>query len=245
VSGAQAAFTQSAAECRCEWGEPGLGALARADVVIVVDVLSFSTCVDVATGRGAVVLPFAHPDARAQAFASAQRAELAGPRETARYSLSPASFSDAPRGLRCVLPSPNGGALALRAAASGSLVLTGCLRNATATARLAARAGASFNVVAAGERWADGALRPALEDWLGAGAILRSLPGAKSPEAAAAIAAFESAESELHDVLARCGSGRELIARGFHRDVALASHLDVSSHGARLAGGAFVAEEAA
>jgi 2-phosphosulfolactate phosphatase len=236
---------QSPATCRCEWGERGLGVLAAADVVIVVDVLSFSSCVDIATGRGVAVLPFAWNDASAAAFARAQDAELAGARGAARYSLSPASFADAPRGLRCVLPSPNGAALSLRAARAAPVVLAGCLRNAAAVARFAARVGGTFNVIPAGERFADDTLRPALEDWLGAGAILRALPGPRSPEAEAAIAAFERAEPMLHDEIARSSSGRELFARGFPQDVALASHLDVSRHAPRLAGAAFVAEGAA
>ena len=236
---------QSAAACRCEWGERGLEALAPADVVVVVDVLSFSTCVDVAAARGAKLLPFAWRSAAAEEFARAQNAELAGARGAARYSLSPASFAEAPRGLRCVLPSPNGAALSLRAARRASVVLAGCLRNASAVARFAARAGYTFNVIAAGERWPDDTLRPALEDWLGAGAILRRLPGAKSPEAEAAIATFEAMRAELPAAIAASSSGRELIARGFPQDVALAAAFDASPRVPRLVGPAFVTEGAA
>ena len=50
------------------------------DVVIIVDVLSFSTCVDIATDRDATVFPYLWKDDRAHEFAIAVDAELAAPR---------------------------------------------------------------------------------------------------------------------------------------------------------------------
>lgn len=231
---------QQRASCRCEWGVHGLDALAPADVIIVVDVLSFSTCVDVAVRRGAVILPYGWKDASARAFAKAHDAELAGPRGEGRYSLSPASFLDASAGVRCVLPSPNGAALSLRAAATPAVVLTGCLRNARAVAQTARRLGSTFNVCPAGERWPDDSLRPAIEDWLASGAILSHLPGTRSPEAAAAIEAFQGCQRDIPRLIAASSSGRELIERGFAEDVALASQLDCSNHVPRFKDDAFV-----
>ena len=46
-------------ELHCEWGLDGLVALAPfCQVLIIVDVLSFCTCVDIAVSRGALILPF-------------------------------------------------------------------------------------------------------------------------------------------------------------------------------------------
>src|SRR5919106_6912066 len=122
-------FSQHAWRCRCEWGPAAVAALAPADVTIVVDVFSFTTCVDVAGSRGAAILPYAWDDASAAQFAEVQRAEFAGRRKRARYSLAPESYLEAPDGLRCVLPSPNGAQVTLAAAATASVLLAGSLRN--------------------------------------------------------------------------------------------------------------------
>ena len=61
------------------------------------------------------------------------------------------------------------------------------------------------------------------------GAVLASLPGRPSPEAETAIAAFERFQHNLHDALARSTSGKELVARGFARDVELAAEYAVSA----------------
>jgi 2-phosphosulfolactate phosphatase len=215
--------------------------LAPADVTIVVDVFSFTTCVEVAVSRGAAILPYAWNDPSAADFAHAQGAELAGRRRKARYSLAPQSYLDAPAGLRCVLPSPNGARVTLAAAATGAVVLAGCLRNAAAVARAARQIGGSFNVIPAGERWPDGSLRPALEDALGAGAILSGLPGPRSPEADAAVAIFERYRDRLLAALEGCGSGRELEERGHYQDKVIAGSLDISACVPRFDGTAFVA----
>jgi 2-phosphosulfolactate phosphatase len=237
-------FTQEHATCRCEWGLAGLAALAPADVTIVVDVLSFTTCVDVATARGGAILPYSWSDwndPSAAEFAKKHNAELAGKRRYARYSLAPESYLEAPAGLRCVLPSPNGALVSLQAATVAPVVLAGCLRNARAVALAAQQLGTVFNVVPAGERWPDGSLRAALEDWLGAGAILRCLSGTRSPEAAAAVALFEAHRETLIAILGGCGSGRELEERGHHNDKVIAGQLDVSMCVPRFDGVAFVA----
>jgi len=234
-------FGQESWSCRCEWGPQAVTALAPADVIIVIDVFSFTTCVDVAVSRGAAILPYRWADPSAAEFARTHGAELAGRRRQARYSLAPASYLEAPTGLRCVLPSPNGAQVTLAAARTPSVVLAGSLRNARAVADAARRIGSRFNVIPAGERWMDGSLRLALEDALGAGAVLASLPGARSPEADAAVALFERHRTNLVAALEHCGSGREMEARGHDRDKFIAGELDVSPCVARFDGVAYVA----
>jgi 2-phosphosulfolactate phosphatase len=118
-------------------------------------------------------------------------------------------------------------------------VAAGCLRNAASAGSWAAAAGGPVTVVACGERWTDGSLRPALEDLLGAGAILASVTGNLSPEARAAVAAFRDAAGNLPSVLAECASGRELTEKGRAADVTYAAQLNASTGVPVLANGAF------
>ncbi len=190
------------------------------DVVIIVDVLSFSTAVDIAVARGATVEP------------SADHSRSV--RTIERYSLSPASLTEIPEGYQLVLPSPNGAALSLLTA--GKPAFSACLRNATAVAHAARSFGSTFAVIPAGERWPDGSLRPAIEDWIGAGAVLSALDAHPSPEASLAIAAFERSRGSLDQLLRECGSGRELVERGFGLDVQLAADWDRSRAAPMLKG---------
>lgn len=190
------------------------------DMVVVVDVLSFTTCVDVAVGNGACVFPYRWRDGNAAAYAERHHAELAGHRgdHTSRYSLSPASLQTVEAGTRIVLPSPNGSTLSL--STEGKPTYAACMRNAEAVASAINNAAGTVAVIAAGERWqADRSLRPAVEDLLGAGAIIHALQGSCSPEAVAARGAFREHSNGLADAIRNSGSGRELIDLGYADDV--------------------------
>ena len=230
---------QSDFDVRCEWGEHGVRLLAPiSDAVILVDVLSFSTCVAIATGRGASVFPYRFRDDRQLAFARSLNAALAGPRGTGRYSLSPASLLSIAPGTRLVLPSPNGATLSL--ATGHTPTFAGCLRNSRTVAAAASRCGRKIAVIPAGERWPeDGSLRVAIEDLIGAGAILSHLPGRLSPEAEVALGAYRHARGTLLGMLEQCHSGNDLRQRGFADDVALAAEMDVEDTAPRLLNGAY------
>ena len=90
----------------------------------------------------------------------------------------------------------------------------------------------------AGERWPDGSLRPAVEDLWGAGAVIASLVGRLehqagplllSPEATAAMSAWQAVEGDLGAALPMTASGRELVDQGWPDDVAIAAELDTST----------------
>ena len=231
----------SVGEALCEWGHAGLMALRdRVAVLVVVDVLSFSTAVDVAVARGALVLPFASGDpVAAQTAAAEAGAILAGPRSAGGFSLSPPSLADIEPGERLMLPSPNGSRLSM----SGGQrpVLAGCLRNATAIAGAARRlaGGGPVGVVAAGERWPDDSLRFAIEDLFGAGAVLDALGPPFSAEARVARDAFRAARHDLVDLVRTSVSGRELTGRGYPQDVASATSLNVSTTAPLLVDGVY------
>lgn len=170
-------FDQSTYQVRLEWGAAGLERLAATDVVVVVDVLRFSSTVVDAVASGVDVV-----------------------------------LSDA------VGWSRNGAAVA--AAASASTVLVGGIRNAAAVARavqtVQERTGerTSVAVIAAGELDAEGLMRFAVEDHLGAGAIIAALTDLgidhTSPEAAVAAEGFRALRGALRHLLGASGSGREI-----------------------------------
>jgi 2-phosphosulfolactate phosphatase len=234
-------FDQHAFDIRCEWGNVGISQLApNSDAIIIVDVLSFSTSVDIAVANGAIVYPYRWQDESALEYARAHGAILAHGRRRAAngYTLSPKSLMQIPTGTRLVLPSRNGSTLSI--ATAGVPTFTACLRNAKAVAYAVQALGTRISVIPAGERWGDGSLRPAFEDLLGAGAIIHYLQGTRSPEAVAAEAVFVRLQMHVAEHLQECSSGVELIGQGFADDVALAAKLNQSDTVPILRDGAYV-----
>jgi len=170
-------FDQSTYQVRLEWGVEGLDRLASADVVVVVDVLRFSSTVADAVASGSSV-----------------------------------ALEDA------VGWSRNGAAVAARA--EDSVVLVGSLRNASAVARAVAtlqerrQARTSVAVIAAGEADAAGAVRFAVEDHLGAGAVIAALTDLgidhTAPDAAVAAEGFRALKRALRHMISASGSAREI-----------------------------------
>lgn len=235
---------------RLDWGPRGAHEMVAGglEVVVVVDVLSFTTSVTIAVSQGTLVRPHswravsdAGPAQELDAVCAVGRS-AAGPGE---ISLSPASILSAPPPERLVLPSPNGSAICEALAAGDVTVVAASLRNAGAVGRWLARRDGAVGVVAAGERWPDdGSLRPAVEDLWGSGAVIDALVASRpgtvvSPEARASQVAYLAVREDLPALLSACASGRELVEKGFAADVAIAAELDVSAVVPLLTDGSF------
>lgn len=171
-------FDQSTYQVRLDWGTAGLARLAAADIVVVVDVLRFSSTVVDATASGVDI-----------ALAEAEGW------------------------------SRNGAAVAA-AASADAIVLVGGIRNAAAVARTVQtiqerrQERTSVAVIAAGEVDDAGLLRFAVEDQLGAGAIISALSARgidhTAPDAAVAAEGFHALRRAVRHMVGASGSGREL-----------------------------------
>ncbi|WP_100012034.1 2-phosphosulfolactate phosphatase [Lentibacillus sediminis] len=232
-------FDQSPYACRVEWGRRGAReASERGDIVIIVDVLSFSSTVISALNYGAMIFPYP-PHLDGKKFAEQVNAEYTlGRAEAAKVgkpSLSPVSFNQEHANRKYVLSSRNGSFCTWIASKVPALLIGGLL-NASSVASLAnqlrSQVKANITVVPCGEQWVgvnknEDSLRPSIEDYLGAGAILSELKGDKSPEAEVCIGAFEYGRHKIGELVWESGSGRELRERGFEADVKHCSQLNV------------------
>jgi 2-phosphosulfolactate phosphatase len=227
---------------RFDWGRRGAqSAAARGDILVVIDTLRFSTAAATAIHHGALVYPSALDAASISALAERVGGQIASYRYTpgaqapARFSLSPRSFLGIEPGVRVVLPSPNG-STCCQYGAQAAAIFVGALINAQAVAAAASqllRSDVRLNatLLACGERWRvpdeEGALRFALEDYLGAGAMLSELPFAQTVEAQACAVTFQAMRDHIEEALWECESGQELRAKELGDDVRFASQLNI------------------
>jgi 2-phosphosulfolactate phosphatase len=234
------------AQIHVEWGATGAKlAAARGDIVVIVDVLSFSTSITLAVSRGATVFSFSHQEIDVlggpEAISAQLNANLIDRDRRAinsRFSLSPASLTNTNDNDRIIFTSLNG-ANCTAAAKASPVVLIGALTNRYAVADAVAQLLRSTvsdrcTLIACGEHWSSisdahgEAIRPGIEDLIGVGAIAnRLIPNfTLSEEALSAASAFASTRDRLFESLSSSVSGRELIAKGFGTDIELAVELD-------------------
>lgn len=232
-------FNQSPFLCRMDWGIRGVKeASLRGDIIIVVDVLSFSSAITNAVHQGVIIYPFPRTG-DINEFGKLVEAEVCvlertRARELELPSLSATSFNQSHKGKRYVVSSING-ATCVKEANENNYIFIGCLLNTSAVASVVNKIQEDKNlnitVIASGERWSGSKdeprdLRPSIEDYLGAGAILELLDGTKSPEAKVCISAYKNSKSELKELILDSGSGRELVQMGFLEDVEFSSQVD-------------------
>jgi 2-phosphosulfolactate phosphatase len=226
-----------------DWTVDGLRYALREDrIVVIADILRFSSAVTTAVANGFTVYPVADQK-EIVPLSRRIRGLAAGRSGEARFSLSPFGYLDAEdlRNKKVVLWSPNG-------AACASLVkkrhraYIGCLLNARALGGLltaiARKSRRGVTLIAAGEQQAlvtgerilydvKSSRRVfAVEDYLGCGAILSNLRLPKTPEAEVCETAFRASRRRLRKLLMDSFSGLFLRERGLTRDVAWAAQLD-------------------
>lgn len=227
---------QSGYRCRLEWGARGARAAAeRGDILVIVDVLRFSTAVAAAVEHGATVYPCLETENVEEVAARiGALPAVRGQAEPGSFSLSPLDYQHVELGTRIALASLNGATCSRCANVTPYLFVAGLVNRAAVAAavnQLLRTSDLSVSVVACGEQWPDpspeGRLRFAVEDYLGAGAVLAALEESKSPEAAVCEAAFLGVERRLASLLRECASGRELVERGRGEDVEAAAALDI------------------
>ena len=198
---------------------------------VVLDILRATTSITVALASGA-------KEIRVFADIGAARREANGQPEQPllcgeENCLRPAGFDlgNSPSAFNCVVAhrtlymATTNGTRALLAAEGARLVLVGALVNARAVARTVREAGADLTLLCAGTGG-----KIAMEDLIGAGAVLSELQKQTSVEPASdvarmAVRIFMACRDNLFDALADAQGGRNLIQAGLAEDIEFAARL--------------------
>ncbi len=195
-------------DVHCSWAfDDNYEILSQYDVIIVVDVLLFSTHLDLS-------------------FSSGQRTS-----KDFYYEDSTIRLIDIEE-MTDYLPSN----LIHKLNQTEAFVIFGCLRNARAVATAARLLGKNILIMPVGDKF-EGEVKPCSEDMLGAGAIISYLQQKTlSPESEGALAVYNSSKKYLHDVVLLSGKAKELISEGYELEIELACKFNKSKFVAMLDG---------
>ena len=137
---------------------------------------------------------------------------------------SPGALDPALHKGRTLFMSTTNGTRAIIAAREGKLLLIGALVNASAVARAVVNSGLDVMLLCAGTNG-----KAAIEDAIGAGAVIDAIGSCaelESDVARMALRLFQSARSDLRGALAQGSGGRNVIAAGLEPDIDFAAQLD-------------------
>jgi 2-phosphosulfolactate phosphatase len=201
--------------------------------VVVFDVLRATTTITAALAAGVHEIRI-FPDIHSAAQAATQ---FPGPRIVAGevdclpppgFDLgnSPGAFTPERHAGRTAFLSTTNGTKAVIAARSAAALLIGALVNASAVAQKIAQIGRSATLLCAGTRG-----QPAMEDLLGAGAVIDALmtAGAGIPAtdtARIALKLFRASKSSLRQTMSDATGGRHVLAVGLGADIDCCAALD-------------------
>lgn len=219
----------------------------NAQHIVIVDTLELGPAIDIVAAKSAFLFPWCDQRESPEDYAKKRRAILAKQNRDVVPSLSPKSLQSVKKGDRVVLPAAAVGPLIQRSleiiSQKSTLTVSSqdllrrdeyslalaCFRNAAAVSAWLSERSGRVAVIAAGESHENGERRPALADYLGAGAIVAGLSGKFTQEAEAAKCAFvEAINTDLKKNIAASKAGAELIQAGFIDDFSLALELDIS-----------------
>lgn len=170
------------------------------DVCIIVDVLSFSTSIDLLLSSKEYTNNFPVSDKLLNHLSSAN----------------------------LNIPSPVG--LPVQLNLHQKPVLFGCLRNARAVAKVATQLGDSVLLIPVGDKLSEEEFKTCSEDYIAAGAIISYMKGVRSAESRAALDIYNSSKGNLEEMVKLSSSARHMMLGGFLAEVDLACQFNRSKH---------------